>query len=68
MVKDMRSEEYYYKSADIDNLSDLEKKKYEYFNEYGFNLDSNKRKNYDLERYAEKLKNTVKQADINVKR
>lgn len=64
----MKDEEYYYKCADIENRNELERKKYEYFNEYGYNFDSNKRKGYDLDRYAEKLKNCVPHFDINIKR
>lgn len=64
----MKSEEYYYKSADIESKSELEKKKYEYLNDYGYNYDSNKRKGYDLDRFAEKLKNSVNHIDINQKR
>lgn len=60
--------EHYYKSSDIEYKSDLERKKYEYLNEYGYNFDSNKRKAYDLDRYAEKLKNEVHHNDINIKR
>lgn len=64
----MRDSEYYYKNADIESNNELERKKYEYLNEYGYNFDSNKRKGYDLDRYAEKLKNEVNHADINIKR
>lgn len=64
----MKSDEYYYKCADIERDTEIERKKYEYFNEYGYNFDSNKRKGYDLDRYAEKLKNSVPHFDINIKR
>lgn len=64
----MKSEEYYYKTADMECNDELEKKKYEYLNDYGYNFDSNKRKGYDLDRFAEKLKNGVNHIDVNQKR
>ena len=64
----MKSEEHYYKNADVEYASELERKKYEYLNDYGYNYDCVKRKGYDLDRYAETLKNGVNHIDINVKR
>lgn len=44
-----RSCDYHYKAFDIICDTPLDKKRYEYLNEYGFNIDSNKKRIIDYE-------------------
>ena len=44
-----RSFDYHYKSFDIGESTSLDKKRYEYLNEYGFNIDSNKKQVVDFD-------------------
>ena len=39
-----RCNEYYYKTCDLGKLSSLDKKRYEYCNEFGYNFDSNSKR------------------------
>lgn len=45
-----RSHNYFYKACDIEKMSPIDKKRYEYLNEFGYNMDSNKKRyvDYDL--------------------
>ena len=53
-----RSNDYFYKSCDLDKMSSLEKKRYEYLNEFGYNIDSNKRRVVDSEMQIKRHKNS----------
>lgn len=41
--------EQYYKSYDQNNLSEMDRKLNECFNDYGYNLESNKKRTIDLD-------------------
>ena len=55
-----RSFDYHYKTFDIGESTSLDKKRYEYLNEYGFNIDSNKKRiiDYDAQFKRVRLKKT----------
>jgi len=42
-----RSCDYFYKTCDLEDMSPLDKKRYELLNEYGYNFDSNKKRVVD---------------------
>ena len=46
--------DYFYKSYDGSPLSELERKEVEYFNDYGYNLESNRRRVIALDSVAKK--------------
>ena len=48
-----RGNDYFYKTCDIEKMNSLDKKRYEYLNEFGYNLDSNSKRTID---YDEKIK------------
>lgn len=66
-MKNNRDVDYFYKACDISNMSDVDKKRYEYMNDYGYNIDSNsKRVINDKDAYI--IKRFVKSFDYHVKR
>ena len=42
-----RSVDYHYKACDLEEMTSLDKKRYEYLNEYGLNIDCNKKRVID---------------------
>ena len=58
---------YYYKSFDRVNLSEFDKINNEYFNEYGFNLGSNKNREFDYDSLIEKTNCKTRKKVINPK-
>ena len=44
-----RSVDYHYKACDLEEMTSLEKKRYEYLNEYGLNIDFNKKRVIDID-------------------
>ena len=59
--------EYYYKASDLENTDDLEKKQFETYNDYGYNLGSNKRRIVDYEMHAKKVKYKINSSSFNQK-
>ena len=55
----IRSFNNYYKTCDIEKMSPLDKKRYELLNEYGYNIDCNKRKIIDTDDNIIKHKNSM---------
>ncbi len=53
-----RSCDYYYKSCDLEKMSSLDKKRYELLNEYGYNLDCNKKRVVDCDMKIKRHKNS----------
>ena len=53
-----RSFDYYYKSCDLEMKNPLDKKRYEYLNEFGYNIDSNKRRIIDFDMQIKRHKNS----------
>ena len=53
-----RSNEYYYKSCDLEKMSSVDKKRYEYINCFGYNFDSNKKRIVDEDDKVIKHKNS----------
>lgn len=53
-----RSCDYFYKSCDIEKMSDLDKKRYEYLNEFGYNIDSNRKRYIDYDIKVKRHKNS----------
>ncbi len=53
-----RSCDYYYKSYDIGCKNPIDKKRYEYLNEYGANIDSYQKKEVDFEIQIKRHKNS----------
>lgn len=53
-----RSYDYYYKTCDLEKMSSLDKKRYELLNEYGYNIDSNKKRIDDYEMKIKRHKNS----------
>ena len=45
---------YFYKTCDLDKMNSLDKKRYEYLNEFGYNFDSNSKRIKDLEEQFKK--------------
>lgn len=39
-----RSREYFYKTCDLEKMTPIDKKRYEFVNEFGYNLDINKKR------------------------
>ena len=68
MMRNLRSVDYYYKSCDICNMDDKDKKRYEYMNDYGYNIDNNRRRVVDLEKECYRVKRFVKSTYNNGKR
>lgn len=58
---------YYYKCFDRVNLSEFDRINNEYFNDYGFNLGSNKNREFDYESLIEKNNCKVKKEINNQK-
>ncbi len=53
-----RSFDYYYKACDLEKMSSLDKKRYELLNEFGYNMDSNKKRICDEEIKIKRHKNS----------
>ncbi len=53
-----RSCDYYYKACDLEKMSSLDKKRYEILNEFGYNMDSNKKRIDDMEMKIKRHKNS----------
>lgn len=53
-----RSCDYFYKTCDIEKMSSLDKKRYEYINEYGYNFDSSKKRIINEEMKVTRHKNS----------
>ncbi len=53
-----RSFDYYYKTCDLEKMSSLDKKRYEILNEFGYNIDSNKKRIDDLEMKIKRHRNS----------
>ncbi len=53
-----RSADYYYKSCDLEKMSSLDKKRYEFLNEFGYNIDSNKKRVDDYEMKIKRHRNS----------
>ena len=53
-----RSCDYYYKTCDLENMSSLDKKRYEYLNEFGYNIDCNKKRIVDYDMKIKRHKNS----------
>lgn len=53
-----RSCDYFYKSCDLEKMSPLDKKRYEYLNEFGYNMDSNKKRVIDYDNNIKRHKNS----------
>ena len=60
--------DYYYKGYDIDNKSRLERLQNEYANPYGYNLESNERREIDYDKNAAFTnQNMIKNKEYNSK-
>ena len=60
--------DYYYKGYDIDNKNRLEKMQMEYFNPYGYNIDSNSRRVIDYEKRCSRTnQDSIKNKDYSQK-
>ena len=57
-IMNKRYNDYYYKSCDIDKMCSLDKKRYEYLNEYGYNIDCNSKRIIDYEMRIKRHKNS----------
>ncbi len=57
-IMQRRNCDYYYKSCDIEKMSPLDKKRYEYLNEFGYNLDCNKKRFIDYDMNIKRHKNS----------
>ena len=53
-----RINDYYYKTCEIEKMNSLDKKRYEYFNNYGYNVDSNKKRIIDYDMQIKRHKNS----------
>lgn len=53
-----RSCDYFYKSCDLEKMSPLDKKRYELLNEFGYNMDSNKKRTIDYDMHIKRHKNS----------
>ncbi len=53
-----RSCDYFYKSCDLEKMSPIDKKRYEFLNEFGYNMDSNKKRTMDLDMNIKRHKNS----------
>ncbi len=53
-----RSNEYFYKACDIEKMSNLDKKRYEYLNEFGYNIDCSSKRIVDFELKIKRHKNS----------
>lgn len=53
-----RNYDYFYKSCDLEKMSPLDKKRYELLNEFGYNLDSNKKRTIDYDMNIKRHKNS----------
>lgn len=53
-----RSCDYYYKSYEFGSKNPLDKKRYELLNEYGVNMDSNKKQVVDIDSQIKRHKNS----------
>ena len=58
MIMRRRSCDYFYKTSEVDNKSSLDRKRYEYLNEFGINMDSNKKKVVDFDLQIKRHKNS----------
>jgi len=54
-----RSCDYHYKSCDLEKMSPLDKKRYELLNEFGYNMDSNKKRIVDFDMNIKRHKNSA---------
>ena len=53
-----RSYDYYYKTGEIGGKNPVDKKRYEYLNEFGFNFDSSKKQVIDYDLQIKRHKNS----------
>ena len=53
-----RSCDYFYKTSEVDNKNPIDKKRYEFLNEFGVNMDSNKKRVVDFEMQIKRHKNS----------
>lgn len=53
-----RSIDYHYKACDLVSMSPLDKKRYEYLNEFGYNIDCNSKRVIDTEMAIKRHKNS----------
>ena len=53
-----RSCDYYYKSCEIGSKNPLDRKRYELLNEYGVNMDTNKKQVVDFDMQIKRHKNS----------
>lgn len=53
-----RSCDYFYKACDLEKMSSLDKKRYELLNEFGYNMDSNKKRIVDYDMNIKRHKNS----------
>ena len=53
-----RSCDYFYKTGEIGNKNPLDKKRYEFLNEFGVNIDSSKKKIVDYDLQIKRHKNS----------
>ncbi len=53
-----RSQNYFYKACDLEKMSPIDKKRYEYLNEFGYNMDSNKKRYIDYDLKVTRHKNS----------
>jgi hypothetical protein len=44
-----RSVDYHYKGCDLEEMTSLDKKRYQHLNEYGLNIDCNKKRVIDFD-------------------
>jgi|GEM_PF-4732627 len=59
--------DYYYKSCDMECLDELERKQFEYYNDYGYNTGSSKRRVIDSTSHAKKIKYQINKTGLNSK-
>ena len=53
-----RSIDYFYKACDFEKMSPLDKMRYEYLNDYGYNIDCNSKRNIDIDMQIKRHKNS----------
>lgn len=53
-----RSCAYYYKTCALEKMTPLDKKRYEYFNNFGYNIESSSKRNIDEDFQIKRHKNS----------
>ena len=53
-----RCNDYFYKTCELEKMSSLDKKRYEYCNEFGYNFDSSSKRVVDFDTKIKKHKNS----------